>query len=197
MALPRGGIPVGAEIAAALEVPLFPFVVRKLGAPEHEDLAMGAAATDGKRLINRAVTLPLHISEHEVDLAVERERRQAARLERLYGRGHPMPEVKEKIVILVDDGVLTGSRMLLAGHILRQQGAARLIMAVPGAPARATARLRQIANEVICLVELEPLGVGRCYEDSQAPTDHEVCMILDRMYEEQSDPAWHESQSGC
>ncbi len=184
LALPRGGVPVGAEIALALHAPLAVFMVRKLGVPGHEELAMGAVTSGGRTLINHAITNSLHISDHEVELAVERELRELHRRERLYCRGCQIPEVKGKIVIVTDDGVATGSSMLLAAQALRAQGAAYVIVAVPVAPAEVISQLYKAAHEVICLAEPEPfVAVGHWYEDFHQLDDHEVCLILDRMLE--------------
>src|SRR5215467_14288884 len=112
LALPRGGVPVGAEIAAALKAPLFVFVVRKIGVPGREELAMGAITTGGRTLLNQPVISALQIPEDEVRLAAARELREIERRERLYSRGEQMTELKNKVVILTDDGIATGSSML-------------------------------------------------------------------------------------
>lgn len=182
--LPRGGVPVAAEIATAIEAPLAALVVRKLGVPGHEELAMGAVTSGGKRFINRSVTIPLHISHFEIESAVQRELREVSRRERLYCRGQEVPAVKGKTVILTDDGIATGSTMQLAVQALREQGAARIVIAVPVAPAETIPWLRQIADEVVCLATPEPfVAVGRWYQDFHQVDDHEVCLILDHMIE--------------
>ena len=184
LALPRGGVPVGAEIAEALHCPLFALVVRKLGVPGHEELAMGAVTSGGRAMINHALTSRLHISAHDVALIVERELIELRRREHLYSRGYPMPDVRDKVIILTDDGVATGSSMLLAVQALRAQGAKNVIAAVPVAPAETVARLKDAANEVVCLAEPEPfVAVGSWYEDFHQLSDHEVCQVLDRMFE--------------
>jgi len=184
LSLPRGGVPVGAEIALALHAPLAVFMVRKLGVPGHEELAMGAVTSGGRTLINHAMINSLHISDREVELAVERELRELHRRERLYCRGCQIPEVKGKIVIVTDDGVATGSSMLLAAQALRAQGAAYVIVAVPVAPAEVISQLYKAVHEVICLAEPEPfVAVGHWYEDFHQLDDHEVCLILDQMFE--------------
>src|SRR5579864_9530261 len=131
LALPRGGVPVGAEIAATLNLPLYVFAVRKLGVPGHQELAMGAIASGGRTLINPATINALHISPREIELEVERELRELARRERLYCRGQRFPELKDKLVILTDDGVATGSTMLLAAEALRAEEVAYIVVAVP------------------------------------------------------------------
>ena len=184
LALPRGGVPVGAEIAAALKAPLFVFVVRKIGVPGREELAMGAITSGGRTLINHAVTAALHMSDDEVRLAAARELREVSRRERLYSRGEQMPDLKDKVIILTDDGIATGSSMLLAAQALRAEGAGYIIAAVPVAPAETVSQLHRVANQVVCLAEPEPfVAVGEWYEDFHQLTDHEVCVILDQLLE--------------
>jgi len=179
-ALPRGGVPVAAEVAEALRAPLFVFVVRKLGVPGQEELAMGAITSGGKRLINRAVTSKLNIPEREIDEVAWRETAELLRREKLYSRGRRVPEVKNKTVILTDDGIATGSSMVLAVQALREQGAGRIVVAVPVAPADAILQLRRVADEVVCLAVPEPfVAVGQWYQDFAQVTDHEVCSTLD------------------
>lgn len=187
LALPRGGVPVGAEIASALNLPLHVFAVRKLGVPEHEELAMGAITSGGRTLINPATVNALHISPREIELEVEQELRELARRERLYCRGQRFPELKGKLVILTDDGVATGSTMLLAAQALREEGAAYIVIAVPVAPAEAMSQLHQVADEVVCLANPEPfVAVGQWYDDFTQVTDREVCAMLDRLFERTS-----------
>lgn len=183
-ALPRGGVPVAAEIAESLRVPMYVFVVRKLGVPGHPELAMGAITSGGKRLINRAVTHSLNIPESDIENVVCCETRELQRRERLYGRGRQLPQVKDKNVILVDDGVATGSSMLLAVQSLREQGAGRVIVAVPVAPPAAVSELNRLADEVVCLAQPEPFAaVGQWYKDFSQVEDQEVCRTLDRLIE--------------
>ncbi|HLW54552.1 MAG TPA: phosphoribosyltransferase [Candidatus Angelobacter sp.] len=186
LALPRGGVPVAAEIAEVLDAPLFVFVVRKLGVPGHKELAMGAITSGGKRLINRAVTTTLHIPEDMVDRVAWEETVERMRRERLYGRGREMPELNDKIVIIVDDGIATGSTMMLAVQALREQQPGRIVVAVPVAPAEVVSQLSSVADEVICLAEPQPfVAVGAWYEDFHELSDQEVCTILDRVLERQ------------
>ena len=183
-ALPRGGVPVAAEIAEALQVPLFVFVVRKLGVPGREELAMGAITSGGKRLINREITTTLNIPESEIDQVARQETRELLRRERLYSRGLPMPDVTNKIVILVDDGIATGSSMVLAVQSLRDREAGRIVVAVPVAPAGVASQLGCLADEVVCLAAPEPFAaVGQWYQDFVQVTDDEVCCILDHLIE--------------
>lgn len=184
LALPRGGVPVGAEIAAALNLPLYVFAVRKLGVPGQEELAMGAITSGGRRLINPATVHALQISPREIELEVEQELRELARRERLYSRGHRIPKLKGKLVILTDDGIATGSTMMLAAQALRVEGAAYTVVAVPVAPEGMVSQLHQVANDVVCLASPDPfVAVGQWYEDFSQVTDHEVCTILDRLFE--------------
>jgi predicted phosphoribosyltransferase len=181
-ALPRGGVPVAAQVAEGLRAPLFVFVVRKLGVPGREELAMGAITSGGKRLINRAVTSELNIPERKIDEAAWRETREMQRREQLYARGRRMPDVKNKTIILVDDGIATGSSMVLAVQALREQGAGRIVVAVPVAPGDAVSQLEHLADEFICLAVPEPfVAVGQWYQDFAQVTDHEVCFTLDRL----------------
>jgi len=181
LALPRGGIPVGASIARVLHCDLHPFLVRKLGVPWQPELAMGALASGGKSLINTAVTEALHVPAPAVEAVVERESRELARRERLYRRGRPLPDLHDKIVIVTDDGIATGSSMMLAVQAIRQLGAAYIVAAIPVAPPGAVAQLRQVADEAVCLAEPDPFtSVGEWYEDFHQLDDHEVCRLLDQ-----------------
>jgi predicted phosphoribosyltransferase len=180
LALPRGGIPVGASIAKALKCELHAFLVRKLGVPWQPELAMGAIASGGTRLINPAVAGTLHIPEVAVEAVVQRESEELVRRDRLYRRGRPLPNLRDKIVIVTDDGVATGSSMMLAVQAIRQLGAGFIVAAIPVAPPGAVAQLRQVANEVICLAEPEGFAsVGEWYQDFHQLDDHEVCRLLD------------------
>jgi putative phosphoribosyl transferase len=187
-AIPRGGVPVGAEIAAALHLPFFVFAVRKLGVPGREELAMGAITGSGRTLINQTISSALHISPHEIELEAERERRELARRERLYSRGQTTPEVKGKLVILTDDGVATGSTVMLAAEEFRAKGAAHIVVATPVAAAESVSQLHKVANEVVCLATPSPfVAVGQWYEDFHQVTDHEVCLAIDRLQERAGD----------
>lgn len=183
-ALPRGGVPVGAEIAGALGVPLTVFIVRKLGVPGHEELAMGAITSGGMRLINHSVTETLKIPDSVIEGTAKREMLEITRRERIYLHGRGMPDLKDKTVILTDDGIATGSTMKLAVQALQQRGAQKIVVAIPVAPLDTVAELQEIADEVICLAEPEPFGsVGTWYENFEQLNDTEVCEILDRMFE--------------
>lgn len=182
-AIPRGGIVVAAEIAAELHLPMTVFLIRKLGVPGQEELAMGAITSGGMTLMNRRVLDALAISESAVQAVVLRETRELDRRERLYSRGHARPEFKGKTVIVVDDGIATGASIRLAMDALRKQGAGAIVLAVPVAPPEAIAELRQVADEVVCLAEPSRfVAVGKWYENFQQVSDDEACRLLDMLY---------------
>jgi len=181
LALPRGGVPVAYEVARALGAPLDVFLVRKLGVPGHEELAMGAVATGGVRVLNEDVLDAVRIPDDVVDAVAERERHELARREQLYRGGRPAPDVRGTTVILVDDGLATGSTMLAAVEALRRQGPARIVVAVPTAPPQTCRELSRVADEMVCAITPEPFGaVGAWYEDFSPTTDDEVCDLLTR-----------------
>src|SRR5436190_22031757 len=151
LALPRGGVPVVFEVAQRLGVPLDVFVVRKLGVPGHEELAMGAIASGGIRVLNEDVLYVLPDAQSIVEMVTAIEREELQRRERDYRGDRPAPEVRGRTVILVDDGLATGATMRAAAAALRQQGAAKIIVAVPvGAPGTCH-EIRSVADEVVCL----------------------------------------------
>jgi len=181
LALPRGGVPVGYEVARALGAPLDVFVVRKLGVPGYEELAMGAVATGGVRVLNDEIVRGLGISEHEIDAAVARELQELARREQLYRGDRPSPDVGGRTVILVDDGLATGATMRAAVEASRQQQPARTVVAVPAASPDTCEALRAEADDVICAMTPEPFfAVGHWYEDFTQTTDDEVRELLAR-----------------
>ena len=186
LALPRGGVPVAYEVARALGAPLDVFVVRKLGVPGHEELAMGAVATGGVRVLNESVVNALGIPDNVIDAVAAQEERELARRERLYRDGRPPPDVRGKTVILVDDGLATGATMHAAIRALRQQHPARIIVAVPVAAPETCEALRAEVDEVICALTPEPfLAVGFWYEDFSQTTDEEVRDLLARQQQPQ------------
>ncbi len=181
LALPRGGVPVGYEVARALHAPLDVFVVRKLGVPGYEELAMGAVATGGVRVLNEEIVQRLGIPEYVIDAAVAREQQEVARRERLYRGGRPPPEVRGRTVILVDDGLATGATMRAAVMALRQLQPARIVVAVPTASSETCSELKAEVDKVICAMTPEPfLAVGHWYEDFSQTTDEEVRDLLAR-----------------
>ena len=175
LALPRGGVPVGYEIAKALNATLDVFVVRKLGVPGHEEFGMGAIASGGARILNDQIIRHLHISPETIDAVTSREEMELQRRERLY-RGDRGPlNIHGKTVILVDDGLATGSSMKAAIAAVRQQNPARIVVAVPTAPPATCAELKTVADEVICAMTPQYFrAVGEWYESFAQTTDAEV-----------------------
>lgn len=181
LALPRGGVPVAYEIAHALGAPLDVFVVRKLGVPGREELAMGAVATGGVRVLNAQIVRALGIPDHVIQAVTAREQQELARRERLYRGGRPPAAVRGKTVILVDDGLATGATMSAAIKALRQLQPARIVVAVPTAAPDTCEALRAEVDEVICAITPEPFyAVGLWYEDFSQTTDEEVRDLLAR-----------------
>ena len=179
LGLPRGGVPVAFEVAERLGVPLDVFVVRKLGVPGHEELAMGAIAPGGVRVLNEDVLHVIPDAQAIVEIVAAMEREELERRERNYRSDRPPPDFKDRIVILIDDGLATGATMRAAVAALRQQGAAKIIVAVPvGAPSTCQ-DLKNGADEVICLqTPVAFIGVGQYYADFSQTTDEEVRELL-------------------
>ena len=179
LALPRGGVPVAFEVAQRLGVPLDVFVVRKLGVPGHEELAMGAIASGGIRVLNEDVLYVLPDAQSIVEMVTAIEREELQRRERDYRGDRPAPEVRGRTVILVDDGLATGATMRAAAAALRQQGAAKIIVAVPvGAPSTCH-EIKSVAEAVVCLQTPGSfMGVGQYYEDFSQTSDEEVRELL-------------------
>ncbi len=184
LGLPRGGVPVAFEVARALHLPLDVMLVRKLGVPGQEELAMGAIASGGRRILNAHVIEDLGIPAHIIDMVTARECQELERRERLYRGSRPAANVRGRVVILVDDGIATGATMRAAIAALRQAGAASIVVAVPVAPPPVCADLRDEADEVICLMTPALFfGVGRWYQDFSPTTDDEVRFLLDQAAE--------------
>jgi predicted phosphoribosyltransferase len=181
LALPRGGVPVAFELARAFGAPLDVFLVRKLGVPGYEELAMGAVATGGVRVLNDEIVRGLGISEHEIDAVVARELRELSRRDRLYRGDRPPSDVAGRTVILVDDGLATGATMRAAVQALRQQQPGRIVAAVPTASPDTCQVLKAEADDVICAMTPEPFfAVGHWYDDFTQTTDDEVRELLAR-----------------
>jgi len=181
LALPRGGVPVGAEVAKALNAPLDVFIVRKLGVPRHEELAMGAIASAGVRVLNRDVIDYARITQQQIDAVAAREKRELSRRETEYRGNHPPLDVRGRTVIIVDDGLATGSTMRAAVQALRAMEPKRIIVAVPVGAAQTCEDLREIADETICLRTPEPFeAVGLWYDDFTQTTDAAVHALLSR-----------------
>jgi putative phosphoribosyl transferase len=179
LALPRGGVPVAFEVAMALQAPLDVFLVRKLGVPGHEELAMGAIASDGVRIVDTEMVEALGISERELESVIQREQRELGRRERLYRGNAPPPVITDRVVILIDDGLATGSSMRATVAAVRTQAPARIVIAVPIAAPSTCAELSHEVDEIVCAVTPEPFyAVGLWYEDFSQTTDAEVCELL-------------------
>ncbi len=180
LALPRGGVPVAYEVAKALGAPLDVFVVRKLGVPGQEELAMGAVATGGVRVLNQAIVRGLGIADNAIDAIAAREQRELDRRERVYrGNHHPPLDVRGRTVILVDDGLATGATMLAASEALQRQQPMRTVVAVPTAAPETCEALRAKVDEVVCAATPEPIeAVGLWYDDFSPTADEEVRQLL-------------------
>lgn len=191
LALPRGGVPVAFEVAAALRVPLDLFLVRKLGVPGHEELAMGAIASGGVRVLNDDVVRYLGISAEVIEEVAQAEQRELECRERAYRDDCLPPDVRGRTVILIDDGLATGSTMRAAVAALRRRQPAYLVVAVPVAAPQTCDEFRAEADDIICAATPEPFrGVGLWYEDFSQTTDDEVRELLG-----QSQQAWQKATS--
>jgi predicted phosphoribosyltransferase len=179
LALPRGGVPVAAEVARSLRAPLDVLVVRKLGVPGHEELAMGALASGGARVMNEDVLQSLRLAPEKIERIVELERAELARRERAFRGDRPSLDVRGREVIVIDDGLATGATMRAAVAALRQLGPARIVVAVPTGAVEACALVNREADEVCCL-HADPnfYAVGASYEYFPQNTDEEVRALL-------------------
>jgi putative phosphoribosyl transferase len=179
LALPRGGVPVAVEVAKALNAPLDVFLVRKLGVPGHEELAMGAIASGGVQVLNRDVISRLRIPRSQIEEAATEARRELDRRERLYRGERPLPRIRGRIAILVDDGLATGSTMRAAVTALRKLGPARIVVAVPTAAPSVCSEFETEVDEIVCAETPEPFyAVGAWYDDFSQLTDEEVRQML-------------------
>lgn len=181
LALPRGGVPVAYEVARALGAPLDVFLVRKLGVPGHEELAMGAVATGGVRVLNPDAVEGLRISDRVIDAVTAQEQLELERRERAYRADRPPPDVRGKTVLLVDDGLATGATMYAAAAALRRLGPERIVVAVPVSSPETCEAFRDMVDDIVCAITPEPLyAVGRWYQDFSQTTDDEVRALLAR-----------------
>jgi len=181
LALPRGGVPVAYEVARGLRAPLDVFVVRKLGMPGHEEYAIGALASGGVRLINEQAVALHGLDPGEIDRVAAAEQTELERRERSYRGERPFPDLHGKTVILVDDGLATGSTMRAAVQALRVEGPDTIVVAVPVSAADTCFAFRDIADDVVCIMTPDPFyAVGLWYEDFSQTTDEEVHELLDR-----------------
>jgi putative phosphoribosyl transferase len=181
LALPRGGVPVGFEVARALDAPFDVFLVRKLGIPGHEELAAGAIASGGVRVLNEEIVSAYGIPEDVIARVAAQEQEELERRERAYRDSRPEPEIAGKTVILVDDGLATGSSMRAAARAVGAHEPAAVIIAVPVAPAETCDALRVEADQVVCALTPWPFhAVGLWYHDFTQTTDDEVRHLLQR-----------------
>jgi putative phosphoribosyl transferase len=179
LALPRGGVPVAFEVAQKLNAPLDVFLVRKLGVPGYEELAMGAIASGGVRVLNKRTVDYLNIPEKVIERVAEKEQRELERREKAYRDNRPAPEVRGKIVILIDDGLATGATMRAAAIALKAQNPAKVVIAVPVSSPETCAEFAAEVDAIVCAATPEPFeGVGKWYEDFSQTTDEEVCELL-------------------
>lgn len=188
LALPRGGVPVGYEIAQALNVSLDVCLVRKLGAPGQEELAMGAIASSGVMVVNNDVLQNLRISSQMLQDVVAQEKRELERRAQAYRGDRPLPQVRDRVVILVDDGIATSATLRAAIALLQRQHPQKIVVAAPVAPMSVCQSLRRLVQEVICLSMPDPLSsIGMWYQDFSQTTDEEVCRLLHLAAEQQTE----------
>lgn len=181
LALPRGGVPVAYEVARAIHAPFDVFLVRKLGFPGHPELAMGAIATGGVRILDRQLIRMYDVPAEAIERVTAAERREMDRRERLYRDGRPPPDVSGRTVILVDDGLATGSTMRAAVEALREEGAKKIVVAVPVAAPDTCAAMKDEVDEIVYALTPEPFrAVGIWYADFSETTDEEVRDLLSR-----------------
>lgn len=179
LGLPRGGVPVAAEVARALDAELDVFVVRKLGLPHHPELAMGALASGGIRVLNESVIEWYGVTNEAIEAVARTEQHELERREQAYRQGRPVPRIADKIVVLVDDGLATGSTMQAAVAAVRQQRPARVIVAVPVGARETCNELAETADEVVCVSMPAPfIAVGLWYEDFSPTSDADVQKVL-------------------
>lgn len=184
LGLPRGGVPVAYEVARALNLPLDICLVRKLGAPGHRELAMGAIASGGVRVLNYDVLSWLNISEKTVEHVADRELRELQRRDRVYRGDRPQPVIQGQTILLIDDGIATGSTMRAAIAILKTQQPQQIVVAIPVAPLGICQALKTEVDHVICLATPEPFyAIGLWYENFAQTTDDEVCKLLAQQYQ--------------
>ncbi len=185
LGLPRGGVPVAYEVAKLLHAPLDICIVRKLGVPGHEELAMGAIATGGIMLLNEDIVDSLRISQQAIQKVATKEQQELERRDRIYRGTHPTPDLSNRIIILIDDGIATGSTIKAAISAIKQQQPKRIIVAVPVASPDVCQELRKEVDEVVCLLTPEWLcSISLWYDDFSPTTDAEVRHLLAKTTEE-------------
>jgi len=179
LGLPRGGVPVAFEIALELDAPLDVFTVRKLGVPGHEELAMGAIATGGIRVLNPEVIEMLKIPSDVIDAVGDKEERELHRREHVYRHASASPDIERRLAILVDDGIATGATMLAAANAVRSAGAAEIVIAAPVAARQSVPKLRKVSDQVVVLSKPDSFySVGEFYQDFSPTADDEVIDLL-------------------
>jgi putative phosphoribosyl transferase len=192
LGLPRGGVPVAFEVAKSLHAPLDVFLVRKLGLPGQEELAMGAIASGGVKVLNSEVVESLRVPDHVIEKVAAEEQRELERREKEYRAGRPAPEIEGRVVIVIDDGLATGSTMRAAARALRQQHPKRIVVAVPVGAASTCAEFRDEVDETICAIAPEQFyAVGMWYEDFLQTSDEEVKTLLEEAAHWTSQPVSH------
>jgi putative phosphoribosyl transferase len=179
LGIPRGGVPVAFEVATALNAPLDICLVRKLGVPGNQELAMGAIAAGGLEVLNEDLLDWLRISGHTIAAVGERELQELQRRDRIYRGDRSLPTIRDRIIIVVDDGLATGATMRAAIRVLKHQQPQRLIIAIPVAPLDTCDRLRAEVDEIVCSIAPKHfVGIGQWYEDFTQTTDEQVCELL-------------------
>jgi putative phosphoribosyl transferase len=188
LALPRGGVPVGFEIAQALNLPLDICLVRKLGVPGQEELAMGAIAPGGIMVLNNDVLRTMQISRQALLEVANSEKQELERRMLAYRGDRPAPQIRDRLIILVDDGIATSSTLRAAITLLQRQAPQGIIVAAPVAPATVCESLQNLVQDVVCLSTPEPLhSIGMWYKDFSQTTDEEVCSLLERSAQRQAE----------
>jgi putative phosphoribosyl transferase len=179
LALPRGGVPIAYEVALALKAPLDVFLVRKLGLPGREELAIGAIASGGIQILNEDIIDAVGLDRRMINLVVQQELKELQRREEQYRDARPAPDLRDRTVILIDDGLATGASMLAAVRGVRAQNPTRIIVAVPAGAPQAIELLQSQADEIVYVIAPDPFeGVGKWYEDFSQTTDEEVKFLL-------------------
>jgi len=190
LALPRGGVPVALEIAKILGAPLDLMLVRKLGVPGHRELAMGAIAGGGVRVLNQDIIDSLRIGREAIEETAAKEEKELQRRDKIYRGTRPLPAIESRIVVLVDDGIATGATMLAAIDAIRTRNPAKIVVAVPVGPAYTIERLKELADEVVCPYQPEPfMAIGNWYMDFSQLEDYEVRRMLSEAWQENGSEA--------
>jgi predicted phosphoribosyltransferase len=188
LALPRGGVPVAYEVATALDVRLDLMLVRKLGVPSHEEFAMGAIASGGIQILNQQALRAHPIDKTAFDAVVARETRELLRREQVYRGARAPVQLKDQVVILIDDGLATGASMMAAIHAVRVHGPSRIVVAVPVGPPETVEALRSEVDELVCPIMPEWLmSIGHWYMDFSQTSDAEVMRLLQRAWQKEAD----------